>query len=217
MISLDPMAGVLAFFCVASLGLVVIAALLAARQRRRRAGRIVAWAVHAGWQVVERPAVDWGRRLPGGNPEGVRMLLSGHVGGRPVLVGEYEVTDVQVTTGADGTATTTPHTRHWVVSVAILNHPWAPATVTTRGRLSRRTNTTGDPGFDKAFRIEGVVGPWCTPALIAAHLARHVPVPWSVSGPELMTWTEGRLHPAHPVGDLGPLLHLAALLNGRPA
>ncbi|MCY1141169.1 hypothetical protein OWR29_24485 [Actinoplanes sp. Pm04-4] len=215
MIGLDPLTGTLAFFCVASLALIVVVALLAARQRRRRAARIAEWAGRSGWQIIENPAVDWGQRLPGGNQHGVRMLLSGTVGGRHVLVGEYEVTDVQVATGADGSATSTPHTRHWVVSVAILNRAWAPATVTTRGRLSRRDNATGDPGFDKAFRISGTVGPWCTPALIAAHLARHVPVPWSVTGPELMTWTEGRLPPSHPVGDLGPLLHLAALLDGH--
>nr|WP_221374967.1 hypothetical protein [Actinoplanes polyasparticus] len=215
MIAMDPLTGALAFLCVASLALVVIVALLAARQRRRRDGRIAEWAAKAGWQVVMRPAVDWGRRLPGGNPDGVRLLLSGHAGERPVLVGEYDVTDVQVATGADGSATTTPHTRHWVVTVAILNRPWPPATVTTRGRLSRRNDTIGDPGFDKAFRISGTVGPWCTPALIAAHLAHRTPVPWSVAGPELMTWTEGRMRPSHPVGDLGPLLHLASLLDGR--
>ncbi|WP_250029439.1 hypothetical protein [Paractinoplanes maris] len=214
MIGVDPLTGTVAFLCVASLALVVVVALLAARQRRRRDTRIAEWAARHGWQLIPQPAVDWGSRLPGANPAGVRVMLSGQVGGRPILVGEYEVTDVQVVTGADGSATTTPHTRHWVVSVAILRRAWAPATVTARGRLSRRESVTGDPGFDKAFRITGAPGPWCTPPLFAAHLAGQVPVPWSVSGAELMTWTEGRLVPSHPVGDLRPLVHLASLLDG---
>ncbi|MBL7258753.1 hypothetical protein [Paractinoplanes lichenicola] len=214
----DPLVAVVGLFCVVAVVLFVLALVIGVRRRRRREQQLQQWADGNGWQLVKQPAVDWGQHLPGRNPHGVRVMLAGRVHGRPVMVGEYEVTDTQVTTGADGNPTSTSHTHLYVVTVAILGRMQPPVSVSARGRLSRAKagllgpgdTASGDPQFDKAFRIRGAPGPWCTPALLAAHLAGHVPVPWTVSGQQLITWREGSLRPPEP---LDPVLRLAHLLD----
>ncbi|WP_133877745.1 hypothetical protein [Paractinoplanes brasiliensis] len=214
----DPFVTVVGVFCVAGLLLAVLIGVVAVRQRRRRERQLQEWAAANGWQLITRPAVDWARHLPGRNPHGVRVMLAGQVHGRPVMVGEYEVTDAQISTDADGNPTTTSNTHLYVVTVAALQRVQPSVTVSARGRLSRAKagllgpgdTAGGDPRFDKAFRIRGAPGPWCTPSLMTAHLSGHVPVPWTMSGRQLITWTEGALRPPVP---LDPILRLAHLLD----
>jgi hypothetical protein len=214
--------------CVLIVVLVTGAALAARRRERRRGDRLRSWAQHHGWVVVEHPAVDWGRRLPGGNRAGVTVLLSTVVRGRRVSVAEYTVTDVQITSVPDGAGGTTPstttNTHHYTITVALLTRPMPDTTVEPRPKLSRLARavtgtgetSTGDARFDRAFRIRtaepAAIRFWCTRPLIDAHLHRRVPA-WSVHGTELMAYHPGRLDPATIAQHADPVIYLAALLD----
>jgi hypothetical protein len=215
-------------FCVLVVVLVALAAVAARRRERRRTDAVRSWAQANGWAVTDRPAVDWGARLPGGARDGVSVVLSGVVRGRPVSVGEYMMTETQVSTTSDatgGTSTSTSsNTVHYTVAVARLTQPMPDTTVEQRGGLSRLAravtgpseSATGNAAFDKAFRIRTANPPavraWCTPALIDAHLRGHVPA-WSVHGVEVLTYHPGRLDPPAIVSHAERVAYLAALLN----
>ena len=220
-----------ALFCVLVIGLVTLATIAARRRERRRDERLREWAAANGWTVTQRPAVDWGRRLPGGNRGGIGVTLSGVVRGRRLSVAEYAVTETQTTSAPDGvggtTTSTTTTTHHYTVVVALLTRPMPETAVTARPGLSRlaRTltrageNATGHPGFDRAFRVRttdpAAVRVWCTGTLVDAHLGGRVP-PWSVHGVELLTYQPGRLDPATITRHTDPVVHLAALLDPPP-
>lgn len=218
-------------FCALVVGLVLLVTVAARRRERRRMDSLRSWAQANGWAVTERPAVDWGARLPGGARRGVSVTISGVVRGRRVSIGEYTVTDTQVTTvtdGAGGTSTsTTSNTHHYTVAVALLTRPMPNTAVEQRGGLSRLTRAvmgpgdyaTGNPAFDRVFRIRTESPPsirtWCSPALLDAHLRGHVPT-WSVHGIELLTYRPGRLDPAAIVPQAEQVAYLAALLDPLP-
>ena len=72
--------------------LVIVAAVVSARRERERQEALRHWAARHGWQVVDRPQVDWGRRMPGRNKRGVSLALFGTLGGRPVAVADSSYT-----------------------------------------------------------------------------------------------------------------------------
>jgi hypothetical protein len=150
------------------------------------------------------------------------------VQGRPVTVAEYTVTDTQTSSGPDGmggtTTSTATSTHHYTVTVATLARPMPPTAVEPRGAMSRLARTvlgpgksaTGNPGFDRAFRIRtsepAAVRRWCTPQLIEAHLGGQIPA-WSAYGTELLTYQSGRLDPPAIPEQISPVVYLAALLD----
>jgi hypothetical protein len=219
-------------FCVLVVLLVTLASLGARRRNRRRADRLRGWARENGWTVTPHPAVNWGTRLPGGNRDGIAVAVSGRVGGRPVSVAEYLVTDAQVTSAPDGmggtTTSTAPVDNFYVATVAVLAQPLPAITVEPRGAMSRLAHAvvgpgesaTGNPAFDRAFRIRtsdpAAVPRWCTPQIIDAHLRGQIP-PWSVYGAELLTYQPGRLDPAAVPGQIAPVAYLADLLDQSAA
>lgn len=192
----DPLVATGGVICVLLVVLAGLAAWWGRRRRRQRWEQLRAWAGRNGWRITRQPAVDWWRRLPGANPRGITLLLSGTVRQRQIFLAEYEVTDLT----SDGTGGTTPQTHHHTVVVAPLRRPLPEISVEARGVFSRligRDTGTGDIAFDRAFRIRTpapeAVASWCTPRLRAAHASGHVLVPWSVHGRDLMHHTPGRL------------------------
>jgi hypothetical protein len=74
-------------FCVGGfITLIVVSAVVANRRERARQDALRQWAAQHGWQVAQRPTVDWGRRMPGRNPRGVTLALSGTTGGPTIAV-----------------------------------------------------------------------------------------------------------------------------------
>jgi hypothetical protein len=210
------MAGAL---CAVVAVLVVIVAVSTGRSRRRHRAQMQRWADSNGWTFTPQPAVDWGSRLPGGNTHGVTDALSRVMYGRRVTVAQYSVTDA-----SDGTSTNT----HWYVVTAVALHRPLPAThVEPRGGISRlrrgvfgsHETATGNPDFDRAFRVRTAepagLRHWLSPPLITAHLAGQVPPVWNVQGAELLGWRPGRLDLDDMARHTAPVLALADLLDGR--
>jgi hypothetical protein len=209
------MAGAL---CAAVAVLVAVVAAFSARSRRRHRARMQQWAESNGWTYTPQPAVDWGRRLPGGNKNGITEAFSRVVDGRQVSVAEYSVTDA-----SDGTSTNT----HWyVATVAVLRRSLPASQVEPRSLPSRLRSArrgldevaVGHPDFDRGFRIRtsdpARLRHWFSPSLVAAHQAGQVPPAWSVHGTEVLRWQPGRLNPEN-LGGLTPgILILADLLDG---
>lgn len=203
--------------CVVFAAIVAISAGYAARRRRRVHEQWQQWADRNGWTLTLRPAVDWGRQLPGGNKHGVSHSFSAVVHGRPVSVAEYSVTD-----GSDGTTT---NTHHHVITAATLRRPVPATSVEPRGPASRLRaglfgageTATGDPDFDRAFRIRtSAPAAWFPPGLAAAQLAGRVPASWSARGDEVLCHQPGRLEPDEVPARAAAILPLADLLDGRP-
>lgn len=209
--------------------LVIVAGRSQARDEQRRQQRLHLWAARNRWVVTANPAVDWGARLPGGNRHGVAFAFSGAIGGYPVSVGEYSVTDMQISSAPDGTGgtttTTTLQTHHFTVIVVRLTIPHPTVTVEPRGPLSKMgqavfgstPTATGNGQFDRRFRIQSpdptaarrLVGP----ALADAHLTGIVPS-WSLYGHELLAYTPGRLDDPERIPALAePLVRVASLLG----
>jgi hypothetical protein len=215
----NPIAGMAGALCAVIVVLVAIVAVTSGRSRRRHRTQMRQWADDNGWTFTPQPAVNWGARLPGGNKHGITHTFSRVLHGRQVTVAQYSVTDA-----SDGTSTNT----HWYVVTAATLHRALPATqVEPRGHASRlRTEAfgpdetaTGNPDFDRAFRIRTAepagLRHWFSPPLITAHQVGQVPPPWNVQGTELLHWQPGRLHPDDIPTHAATALLLADLLDGR--
>jgi hypothetical protein len=215
----EPLAALAATLCVVIVVLVAVTATIGYRARRRRFERMRLWAERNGWTFTPHPDVDWGRHLPGGNKHGVGPTFSCILHGRPVNVAEYSVTDA-----SDGTTT---NTHHHVVTVTQLTRPVPPTRVEPRSRTSRLKNTllgpdetaTGDPDFDRAFRIRthdpvDLRQRFSAP-LITAHLNAQVPQSWTVQHKQLLHHRPGRLILDQIPSDAAAALRLADLLDGH--
>jgi hypothetical protein len=196
-----------------------ISAVHTARRNRRTHDRQQQWADQHGWTLTRHPTVGWGRQLPGGNKHGVSHCFSTVLHGRPVAVAEYSVTDA-----GDGTSI---NTHYHVVTVATLGREFPAASVEPRGPVSRLRHgllgsgetVTGNPHFDRAFRIRtatpGAPTAWLSPELAAAQLTGRVPASWSVRGNELLCHHPGRLEPHDVPAEAAVILPLADLLDGH--
>lgn len=163
----SPIAGALGAVCVVLTALVAIIAVYSIRRQRRDRDRMRQWADRNGWTLTLNPSVDWGRRMPGGNRNGVGPTFTRMLHGRQVSVAEYSVTDA-----SDGTTT---NTHHYVITVVRLNRSLPPTDVQPRSRTSRpaarvldaRETTTGNADFDRAYRIQttepAALSQWLSP------------------------------------------------------
>ncbi|WP_433081191.1 hypothetical protein ACQP1P_45350 [Dactylosporangium sp. CA-052675] len=205
--------------------LMVVAVVVSRRRERQRRELLEVWAVRNRWQYVPRPPADWWRRLPGRNPRGVSLALSGTVGGRPVSVGEYSYTTTSTTSGADGTTSTSSQTHHFVVWVVRVRGSWPAVSVHRRGAMSRfgrslfgdRSTALGYEPFDSAFRISAdrpeMVRDLFGRDLVAEQLSGRLP-DWSLFGDELMVVESGRLgEPDGIPARFGPLVRVADLIE----
>jgi hypothetical protein len=213
----NPLVGMAGALCVAVAVLVAIVAVFSARGRRRHRTQMQQWASSNGWTYTPQPAVDWGRRLPGGNKNGITEAFSRVLDGRQVSVAAYSVTDA-----SDGTSTNT----HWYVVVVVVLHRPVPATQVelrslASGLRSARRDldeaAIGNPDFDRAFRVRTAdpagLRHWFSPSLVVAHLAGRVPPAWTVHGAEVLRWQPGRLKPKDIAGLIPEMLILADLLD----
>jgi hypothetical protein len=181
-----------------ALTVVVLIALVVWRARRERVreAEISQWAASRGWTFTPRPGdIDWTSRLPGNNRRGVSLILSGTVYGWPVRVAEYSYT----TSSEDSTTT-----HRYLVTAVRLAAWYEPVAVQSRGGISRlgkaifgdNAAATGNADFDRQFRVKtkdpatshALLGP----ALIAEHLVGQIPA-WSLAGPDLLAWQEGKI------------------------
>jgi hypothetical protein len=208
------------------LALIVIAAVVSVRGERRRRDTLRRWADTHGWAYVERPSVDWWRRLPGYDRRGVTLMLSGIIDGFAVSVAEYAYTETRTSTTPGSDSTTSTRTTHRFV-VVVVRLPWAGPTVevVSRHGLSKlgralfgdRATALGYEPFDRAFRIASkdpdgarrLIGR----RLADAHLAGWVPA-WSLRGAELLTYRSGWLgEPDRIPETAAPLVRVATLLG----
>ncbi|MEV4754451.1 hypothetical protein AB0J86_04930 [Micromonospora sp. NPDC049559] len=217
--------------CLGATALFVVVWVLNSARERRRRDRLTRWASQHGWTITPNPSVNWGSRLPGGNPRGVSLAISATVHGRQVSVAEYSYSETQTTTTSDGQGGTsvgqTTQTHAFTVVVVRLARSYPALAVEPRSsmsRLGRRLvgggNATGHDEFDRKYRVDsadpGAVRRFVGPALIDEHLAGAVP-PWSVYGPELLTYRPGAIEaPQHIPAMVGPLLRVAHHLDSRP-
>jgi hypothetical protein len=207
--------------------LIVVAAVVAARRERERQEALRLWAKRHGWQVVDRPQVDWGRRMPGRNRRGVSLALFGTMGGRPVAIGDYSYTTSSTSTDANGTSHTTTTTHHHVALVVRLRMPRPSVAVHRRGGGSKlwrslfgdKATAIGYEAFDGAYRVNApdpsLVRSVLGGALVAEHVAGRLP-DWSVEGNELMTFIQGRIGAPDSIpAQLAPLLRVADLIEAH--
>lgn len=202
----------------------VLVLLIVVNHRREKARRqsLERWALGHEWQVIRRPQVDWGRRMPGRNQRGVSLALSGLLRGRPVTIAEYEYT----TTTSTGT-TTSAETHRYVLLLVVLRQPHPSIAVFQRTGLSKLGRTLfgdkptaiGYEPFDRTYRVTagdpGAVRAVLAPALVNEHVAGHLPT-WSLEGRELLTYRRGRIgDPATIPAQLEPLLGVADLIESR--
>jgi hypothetical protein len=205
--------------------LVVIAMVVATRRERHRQEALQLWATQYGWHMARRPAVDWGRRMPGRSRRGVTLALSGVIRGRSVTIAEYHYTS---SSNSDGSSSTTTH--HYVLMVVRLSRPGPTVAVFRRGAMSRfgrslfgdRATAVGYEPFDRAYRVaandarfvRSVLGQ----SLVAEHVAGRLP-DWSLEGNELLAFREGHIgEPMSIAAQFAPLLQVADLIeaNLRP-
>ncbi|MGI5180371.1 hypothetical protein ACQEVZ_29045 [Dactylosporangium sp. CA-152071] len=205
--------------------LIVVTAVVSARRERERVEALRVWAKRHGWQVVVRPQVDWGRRMPGRNRRGVSLALFGTVGGRPVSIADYSYTTSSTSTDANGTTHTTSTTHHHVAVVVRLRMPRPTVAVHKRGGGSKlwrslfgdKATAIGYEAFDSAYRVNAsdpsLVRAVIGGQLVAEHVAGWLP-DWSVEGNELLTFFQGRLGaPDNIPGQVAPLLRVADLIE----
>ncbi|MFE3953835.1 hypothetical protein ACFXPS_06565 [Nocardia sp. NPDC059091] len=192
-------AAVLVFGVLFGIPLVLLMALLpiAILAERDRKARLRDWAVVNGWTFQERSFAPWTARLPGRNPRGLGVTLTGRVGGRWVTVAEYSYE----TTSSTGESTTTT-THRYLVALVLLDRPHPALAVRQRGLMSQfgralfgdKPTATGNVLFDARFRIDAMAPAYAKamvgPALVAAHIAGAVPQ-WSLVGSELLTFAPG--------------------------
>ncbi len=203
------------------LGSVVIFAIVNVQRERKRQDRIAQWAAEHCWSITKKPAVSWARQLPDRNGT-VRLLVCAPIGGFTVGVAEYTYT---TSSGSDSSSTTT---RHLLVTTIRLPDRYSAIAVVRRGVLSQLGRemlgdtafATGNAGFDERFRIDtrhpdlarALVGP----ALIAEHLAEHIPT-WSLADHDLLTWQKGKIRDPEQIPALvEPLMRVAQLLPPMP-
>lgn len=213
---------------IAILPVVIVVSVVAHRNERERRRRIAQWATDNGWSVVQDPAVDWKRQLPGGRRGRVPLLVHAWLGDFTVAVADYNHTTVSSTPDGRGGSTMTTTTHHLLVTTIRLPHRYPAITITPRGAFSRLGRTmfgdgataTGHAEFDRRFRIRtrhpdlarDLVGP----ALIAEHLAGSVPV-WSLADHDLLAVQQGRLADPEQIPALvEPLRQVAHLLATAP-
>jgi hypothetical protein len=209
--------------------LIVIGIVVSVRRERRRREALRLWAARYGWTYLERPATDWGDRLPGRNRRGVSLVLSGVVDEYPVSVADYEYTETSTSTtrNADGSSSssTSSRTHHFIVIVVRLPRPAPALAVQPRGGLSKlgrtvfgdRASALGYEPFDRAFKVvtkdPGAARHLIGPVLAGEHVAGRVPA-WSVRGVELLTYERGRLgDPARIPALAAPAVRVARLLG----
>ena len=206
----------------AVLAVVIPFAIVAQRREKARQQALALWATQHEWQVVPKPHVDWGRRLPGGNKRGVSLALSGVVGGRPVTIAEYSYTTATTT---NGTTSTTTH--HFVLHVVVLREPMPTVAVYRRGGMSKlgralfgdKATALGYEPFDRVYRVSAadprLVRSVLLPALVTEHVAGRLP-DWSLQGRELLSFRTGRIDdPATIPAELAPLVRVADLIENR--
>ncbi|MFF3224167.1 hypothetical protein ACFYV7_15345 [Nocardia suismassiliense] len=201
---------------VALIVLLVVAVQRSMRAERARKTQLWEWSRAHGWSYTERARAEWTSRLPGRNPRGLGVVMTGHLGGRWVTVADYK----HETSSSDGSSTT----HHYIVIVVRLAQPHLPVSVLSRGSLSQlgrslfgdKPTATGNPTFDYRYRVVApdphyarrLIGP----QLITAHLYNAVPH-WSLAGQDLLTYHKGQLrHPKAIPALAAPLLHVAELL-----
>jgi hypothetical protein len=207
------------------IALAIVLAVVAARRERERKEGLRRWATYNGWTMTLRPAVDWGRRLPGRNRRGVTLALSGTVDGRPVTIAEYYYTETTTSTNANGSSTSSSTTYHYVLLLARLNRPGPTISVYRRGALSKfgrslfgdRATAIGHEPFDSEYRVAAkdasVVAHVLRPALVQEHIAGRLPE-WSLEGQDLLTYRRGLIgDPATIPGQFAPLVRVATLLD----
>jgi len=145
-----------------------------------------------------------------------------------VSVGEYSYTETTTSTSTDAngamSTSTSSNTYHFVVIVVMLATAFPPMSLAPRGALSKLgramfgdgSTATGDPRFDKVFRIR-TTAPQAVPhvfrpQLIAETLAGGLGA-WSLSGQQLLAYQPGRLaDPALIPALAWPLVRVAGLL-----
>jgi hypothetical protein len=222
----EILAAVCAGAVVLTVALVSWAVVRGRRKTRLRWAELQLWAEANNWTLVSRPVVDWGSRMPGGNKRGVELALHGEMWGRRTSIAEYSYGESTSTAGPDGSTSTTVTTHEYVLVVVHLDRPSGYLGVQPRGVLSRWGRTLfgtgtaiGDERFDREYRMVG--DPAATtyrlsPELVEAHVAGAVP-PWTVYGPDLLTWYPGRIDLSR-LGELaGPVHRVAIMLTGADA
>ncbi|WP_431970789.1 hypothetical protein [Nocardia sp. bgisy134] len=195
---------------------------LRARTRRAAGQTFDQWATRHGWRFAHSPHESWTARLPGHDPEGLGVTLTGELGGRQVTVADY---CFQTNAWTGEIVSTTTH--RYVVVAMLLERPYPPVAVVDVAALSQPGSalfcdapiTTGHREFDDRFRVMAVDANYARllvgPPVIAAHLAGVIPR-WSLAGHELLTYRTGRLEDPDAISDLAaPLLHLASLIESR--
>ncbi|WP_431958155.1 hypothetical protein [Nocardia lijiangensis] len=195
---------------------------LRARTRRATGQTFNLWAVRHGWRFAHSPHESWTARLPGHDPEGLGVTLTGELGGHQVTVADYCFT-TNAWTGEIVSSTT----HRYVVVAVLLERPYPPVAVVDVAALSQPGSalfsdspiTTGHREFDYRFRLTAVDSNYARllvgPQVIDAHLAGVIPR-WSLAGHELLTYQTGQLDDPDEIPDLAaPLLHLATLIERR--
>jgi hypothetical protein len=208
----------------AVLALLVLLIVLNHRREKARRQALERWAAGHEWQVIPRPEVDWGRRMPGRNKRGVSLAVSGMLHGRPATIAEYSYT---TTTGTGAGTTTSTETHHYVLSLVVLRQAHPSVAVYQRTGLSKLGRTLfgdkptaiGYEPFDRTYRVTagdpGAVRAVLAPALVNAHVAGQLPM-WSLEGRELLSFRRGRIgDPATIPNQLEPLLRVADLIEAR--
>lgn len=229
--TVDALPLLLGVGCLGTIALFTLAWLMHSVRDRRRRERLTRWVGQHGWTITPNPSVNWGLRLPGGNPRGVSLAISATVHGRPVSVAEYSYSETQMTTTSDGQGGTTvgqtTHTHTFTVVVVRLTRSYPPIAVGPRSaasRLGRRLlggrTATGHHEFDHRYQVHGAdpdaIRHLIGPALIGDHLAGHLP-PWSVHGSELLSYRPGAIEDPERIPEMViPVLRVAHHLDGRP-
>jgi hypothetical protein len=169
---------------------------------RRRQRGLREWAEHNGWTYAETPHTDWGSRLPGGDPAGVRHALSGTVDGRAVVVGEYAYS--YTSRLASTTDSRRTITYEFVVATVSIAHQYPAFGVHRRdawSKLGRSLAGGGEPvlgyePFDRQYYLVADnpvdISRWLTPPLVTEHVEGRAPL-WSLRGRDLLIYREGRI------------------------
>jgi hypothetical protein len=208
------------------IALAILLAVVAVRRERERKEGLGRWATYNGWIMTLRPAVDWGRLLPGRNRRGVTLALSGTVEGHPVTIAEYHYTETTSSTNANGSSTSSSTTYPLRPARGAIEPPRPEHQRLSTGALSKfgrslfgdRATAIGHEPFDNEYRVaakDASVVPYVLrPALVQEHVAGRLPG-WSLEGQDLLADLPPRAHrrPGHHPGPVGPLVRVATLLE----
>ncbi len=203
----------------------VASALLKVRGDKKRARQVEAWASEQGWEY--NPADGYvaqeltGVHLRKGKSPAAVNVCTRQAGDTQELFADYVLMVQRKVRDDQGNKTYKP-VHYTVVGLRIgggePDVAVVPQTMKTRtvGNLYKTRLKTEDPAFNREFAVSTRSqkhGGRVFTSQVMAYAVQNPRIPWAITGPWLITWSQGRIAPDRAIQSLDYLRNLAGILR----